>query len=82
MPYVIAEINDKESHGRLIGRIVRPDNGNVLDYQAVALTGDATKDKGIRDKFKKELDAKAEGYKARIEASERSGITPDTPGKG
>ncbi len=82
MPFIVSDINDTEKPGLFVGRIVRPDSGNVLDYQTVAQSEDAKENEKIREKFKKDLDAKAAKYKARIEQSERSGVTPESKGNG
>lgn len=75
MPYVLAEINDTEKPGLLVGRIIRPDNGNVIDYQTAEAGNDEKSRKENREKFQKSLDTKAAAYKARIEQSEKSGVT-------
>lgn len=74
------DISDKEKPGRLIGRITRADTNTVLYHTSVAAADD--KGKSNVEEFTKKLNVRAKRIEARANAAEKSGVTPDTPGKG
>lgn len=74
--FIVPIIDDKDKPGFLVGRVLRTDTNNVLDYDQVPLAqtdkdGKDVPEAKIRSEFEKRMKTKADGYLAKINGAKR-----------